>query len=255
MNINKVKKFLISCSRYIEIPFFLLRMGIIIFLAIKWAAFNDMFTIKNVEIDGINYFDETPLLSYKDKINNHHIIFSDLKSYKNDIQSLEYIKDCKIFRTFPQTINITIYEREPIAIINAEDLIMLDSDGICLPVQYSSISLPILSNFKTNKELYPRGERTKSSNVLKSVNIIRYSKENFSSLYEEISEFLFNEENEYEIILKNGKTKILLGSDEILTKLDHLEAFESALPDDKNFNIYKYIDLRYKNQIIVRERI
>jgi hypothetical protein len=27
------------------------------------------------------------------------------------------------------------------------------------------------------------------------------------------------------------------------------------LPDDKNFNIYKYIDLRYKNQIIVRERI
>lgn len=255
MNIDKIKKFLISCSRYIEIPFFLLRMAIIIFLAIKWAAFNDMFIIKNVEIDGINYFDETPLLSYKDKINNHHIIFSDLKSYKNDIQSLEYIKDCKIFRTFPQTINITIYEREPIAIINAEDLIMLDSDGICLPVQYSSISLPILSNFKTNKELYPRGERTKSSNVLKSVDIIRYSKENFTGLYEEISEFLFNKENEYEIILKNGKTKILLGSDGIFTKLDHLKAFKSALPDDKNFNIYRYIDLRYKNQIIVRERI
>ena len=132
---------------------------------------------------------------------------------------------------------------------------MLDSDGICLPVQYSSISLPILSNFKTNKELYPRGERTKSSNVLKSVKIIRYSKENFTGLYEEISEFLFNKENEYEIILKNGKTKILLGSDGIFTKLDHLKAFKSALPDDKNFNIYRYIDLRYKNQIIVRERI
>ena len=71
----------------------------------------------------------------------------------------------------------------------------------------------------------------------------------------EISEFLFNKENEYEIILKNGKTKILLGSDGIFTKLDHLKAFQSALPDDKNFNIYKYIDLRYKNQIIVRERI
>ena len=72
---------------------------------------------------------------------------------------------------------------------------------------------------------------------------------------EEISEFLFNEEDEYEIILKNGKTKILLGSDGIFKKLDYLQAFESALPDDKNFNIYKYIDLRYKNQIIVRERI
>ncbi|GIT10505.1 MAG: hypothetical protein CM1200mP31_6740 [Candidatus Neomarinimicrobiota bacterium] len=34
------------------------KMVIIIFLAIKWAAFNDMFTIKNVEIDGINYFEK-----------------------------------------------------------------------------------------------------------------------------------------------------------------------------------------------------
>ena len=84
MNINKYIR-----KSYIEIPFFLLRMVIIIFLAIKWAAFNDMFTIKNVEIDGINYFDETPLLSYKDQINNNHIMFFDLQSYKNNIQSLD----------------------------------------------------------------------------------------------------------------------------------------------------------------------
>ena len=237
MNINKIKKFLISCSRYIEIPFFLLKMGIIIFLAIKWAAFNDMFTIKNVEIDGINYFDETPLLFYKDQINNHHIIFSDLKSYKNDIQSLEYIKDCKIFRTFPQTINITIYEREPIAIINAEDLIILDSDGICLPVQYSSISLPILSNFKTNKELYPRGERTKSSNVLKSVDIIRYSKENFTGLYEEISEFLFNKENENWLPANGIKSSKLKQPD---TSIAHIKEYMNMLNlNDYNDSILK----------------
>ena len=92
MNIDKIKKFLISCSRYIEIPFFLLRMGIIIFLAIKWAAFNDMFIIKNVEIDGINYFDETPLLSYKDKINNKgEIIKKSLSFLKNKAKTLDDI--------------------------------------------------------------------------------------------------------------------------------------------------------------------
>ena len=50
MNINKIKEFFISCSRYIEIPFFLLRMGIIIFLAIKWAAFNDMLPLKMLRL-------------------------------------------------------------------------------------------------------------------------------------------------------------------------------------------------------------
>ena len=73
-------------------------------------------------------------------------------------------------------------------------------------------------------------------------------------LYEDISEFVFNDSNEYEIILKNGKTKILLGSDNVFKKIDYLKAFDDVLPDDKNFNIYKYIDLRYKDQIVVRER-
>ncbi len=246
MNINKI---------YIEIPFFILRMGIIIFLAIKWAAFNDMFTIKNVEINGVQYFDDSSLASYKSEIKDNHIMFLDLQSHKDRIESLIYVKDCKISRTFPETINIVIYEREPLVMINSTDLIMLDVDGICLPVEeYDAISLPILSNFKTNEELYPTGQKTKSSNVARSIDIIKYSKRNFNRLYEDISEFVFNDSNEYEIILKNGKTKILLGSNNILKKIDYLKAFDSALPADKNFNIYKYIDLRYKDQIVVKER-
>jgi len=246
MNINKI---------YIEIPFFILRMGIIIFLAIKWAAFNDMFTIKNVEINGVQYFDDSSLASYKSEIKDNHIMFLDLQYHKDRIESLIYVKDCKISRTFPETINIVIYEREPLVMINSTDLIMLDVDGICLPVEeYDAISLPILSNFKTNEELYPTGQKTKSSNVARSIDIIKYSKRNFNRLYEDISEFVFNDSNEYEIILKNGKTKILLGSNNILKKIDYLKAFDSALPADKNFNIYKYIDLRYKDQIVVKER-
>ncbi|MEC7822671.1 MAG: FtsQ-type POTRA domain-containing protein [Candidatus Neomarinimicrobiota bacterium] len=230
-------------------------MGIIIFLAIKWAAFNDMFTIKNVEINGVQYFDDSSLASYKSEIKDNHIMFLDLQSHKDRIESLIYVKDCKISRTFPETINIVIYEREPLVMINSTDLIMLDVDGICLPVEeYDAISLPILSNFKTNEELYPTGQKTKSSNVARSIDIIKYSKRNFNRLYEDISEFVFNDSNEYEIILKNGKTKILLGSNNILKKIDYLKAFDSALPADKNFNIYKYIDLRYKDQIVVKER-
>ena len=241
--------------KYLEVFFFFIGIVTIIFLPIQWAAFNKVFMIKNVEINGVQYFDDSSLASYKNDIKDNHIIFFDLKSYKDKIESLAYVKDCKISRTFPETINIVIYEREPIAIINSTDLIMLDADGICLPVEeYGTISLPILSNFKNNEELYPSGEKTKSSNVIKSIDVIKYSKRNFNRLYEDISEFVFNDNNEYEIILKNGKTKILLGSNDIFKKIDYLKAFDNVLPVDKDFNIYKYIDLRYKNQIVVRER-
>jgi uncharacterized phage-like protein YoqJ len=122
-----------------------------------------------------------------------------------------------------------------------------------LPVEYCEISLPILSNFKNNQELYEKGKKTKSSNVLKSIDVIKYSKENFDSLYNNISEFVFNEHSEYEIILKNGRTKILLGDNNIFAKIDNLNAFATVLPADKTLESYRYIDLRYKRQIVVEE--
>jgi cell division septal protein FtsQ len=166
---------------------------------------------------------------------------------------LDHIKDCKVSRVFPKTIKIEIYEREPLAMISSNDLIILDSEGVCLPVEYCEISLPILSNFKNNQELYEKGKKTKSSNVLKSIDVIKYSKDNFDSLYDNISEFVFNEDSEYEIILKNGRTKILLGSDNIFAKIDYLNAFANALPETKKLESYRYVDLRYKRQIVVNE--
>ena len=137
--------------------------------------------------------------------------------------------------------------------ISSNDLIILDSEGVCLPVEYCEISLPILSNFKNNQELYEKGKKTKSSNVLKSIDVIKYSKDTFDSLYDNMSEFIFNEDSEYEIILKNGRTKILLGSSNIFTKIDYLSAFSDVLPEEKTLESYRYIDLRYKSQIVVNE--
>ena len=228
-------------------------IGVFLFGSVKWAQFNQTFVVKDVKIEGINYFDDTVLKEYKKSIKDQNIFLSNLKSYKSEIESLDHIKGCKISRVFPSTVNVEVYEREPLAMISANDLIILDSEGICLPVEYCEISLPILSNFKNNQELYLKGKKTKSSNVLKSIDVIKYSKENFDSLYMNISEFVFNENSEYEIILKNGRTKILLGGDNIFAKIDNLNAFATVLPPEKTLESYRYIDLRYKRQIVVEE--
>ncbi|MGY8809010.1 MAG: cell division protein FtsQ/DivIB [Fidelibacterota bacterium] len=235
-------------------PFFcLLLLACSLFISIKWAQFNEIFIVKNVKIEGINYFDDTMLVEYKTNIENQNIFFSDLRNYKNSIESLDHIKGCKISRVFPKTVKIEVYEREPLAMISSNDLIILDSEGVCLPVEYCEISLPILSNFKNNQELYEKGKQTKSSNVLKSIDVIKYSKDTFYSLYDNMSEFVFNEDSEYEIILKNGRTKILLGSSNIFAKIDYLNAFSDILPEEKTLESYRYIDLRYKRQIVVDE--
>ena len=178
---------------------------------------------------------------------------SNLKNHKIEILQFDHIVDCKISRQFPSTINITIYEREPIALISSDELIILDSDGICLPVEYCDLSLPILTNFKTNPELYPKGSKTASTNVMSSVALMKYTKDSHPIIYDEISEFVFNENSEYEIILKNGKTRILLGSNMLSKKIKYLDSFQKTIKEDNKITDFKYIDLRFDSQVIVKE--
>ena len=182
-----------------------------------------------------------------------NILKSDLKNYKDQIMELDHIVDCKVSRQFPSTINVIVYEREPVALINSDELIILDSEGVCLPVEYCDLSLPILTNFKTNPELYPKGFKTASNNVITSVQLMKYTKDNFSNIYDEISEFVFNEDSEYEFILKNGKTRIMLGTNKLSTKMKYLNSFVKAFDGEKEITDYKYIDLRFKNQVIVKD--
>ena len=82
---------------------------------------------------------------------------------------------------------------------------------------------------------------------------MKYTKDNFSMIYEDISEFVFNEDSEYEIILKNGKTRIILGREKLQNKIKYLSLFQETLKEEKNIKDFKYIDLRYNDQIIVKE--
>lgn len=221
--------------------------------ALKWADYKNIYAVNAINIQGTNFFDKSIIEEKNQKIISNNILRSDLKKYKEEILELDHIKDCKISRQFPSTVNIVIYEREPIALINSDELIILDSEGFCLPVEYCDLSLPILSNFKTNPELYPKGFRTASNNVITSVKLMKYTKDNYSKIYDKISEFVFNEDSEYEVILKNGKTRIMLGKNKLSTKIKYLNSFDQAFDGAKEITDYRYIDLRFNKQVIVKE--
>jgi cell division septal protein FtsQ len=222
-------------------------------LSLNWADFKKIYNVKEVNIYGTTFFDQSIIQEKSNAMISYNIFNSELRKHKNEILNFDHIIDCKISRNFPSTIDITIYEREPVALISSDELIILDSNGVCLPVEYCDLSLPILTNFKSNPELYPKGSTTASTNVLNSVVLMKYTKDNFSMIYDEISEFVFNEDSEYEIILKNGKTRIILGSNKLQDKIKYLNSFQETLKDEKNIKDFKYIDLRFDKQIIVKE--
>lgn len=245
-----IKQFYTSISSFFITIFFII---VFCLLSLKWADFKKIYQIDEVNIYGTNFFDQSLINKESLSIKNKNIIQGNLKYHKNELLKFDHIVDCKISRKFPSTINITIYEREPIAIISSDELIILSSDGVCLPVEYCDLSLPILTNFKTNPELYRKGSKTASANVMNSVKLMKYTKDNHPLVYDRIYEFVFNENSEYEIVLKNGKTKIFLGSKNLPTKIMHLDSFQKTIKEEKNITDFKYVDLRYDDQVIVKE--
>ena len=234
------------------IAFFVLLTGICT-LSFNWSNFKNIYDIDEINIYGTTFFDQSIIKEKSDVLKSFNIFDRELENYKNEILKFDHIIDCKISRKFPSTIDITIFEREPIALINSDELIIIDSEGVCLPVEYCDLSLPILSNFKSNPELYPKGSKTASTNVLSTVSLMKFTKDNFSTIYDNISEFVFNEDSEYEIILKNGRTRIFLGSQNLQKKIKYLESFQETFKEEKNITDFRYIDLRFSNQVIVKE--
>ena len=56
------------------------------------------------------------------------------------------------------------------------------------------------------------------------------------------------------LVLAEKPTKIHFGETNMLAQIELLKEFYTILPGGWMLHNYRYIDLRYKNQIVVRER-
>ena len=162
-------------SSILSMTAFLFSVIVLCTLSFNWSNFKKIYDIDEINIYGTNFFDQSIIEEKSDVLKSNNIFDTELGNYKNEMLKFDHIIDCKISRKFPSSIDITIYEREPIALISSDELIILDSEGVCLPVEYCDLSLPILSNFKSNPELYPKGSTTASTNVLSSINLMKLS--------------------------------------------------------------------------------
>ena len=87
------------------------------------------------------------------------------------------------------------------------------------------------------------------------MNLITRILDYYPALYSNISEVTLNANDEYVIILAQYPTKVILGNTNVWTKIQILVKFEHSLRKKRQLSDYKYLDLRYDNQVIAKERV
>ena len=133
---------------------------------------------------------------------------------------------------------------------------MLDKNGYVLPniINPNHLSLPIMSNYNTEMELYPIGEKVLSIKAKQSIEWISLIQNNYQFLYNNLSEIRLQSGENIELILLDEPTKILMGNTRFNEKIEILKEFKINLNPYKRLTDFSYLDMRYKNQIIAKPR-
>jgi len=217
-----------------------------VFLAHKWIQNSHLFIVKNFEFEG-NIIIETPrLYSIVQKEKSKNIFKINSKEMINSIKEIPFVESISISRKLPSTVRIKIKEVEPSAVLIGEKTVTLNSKGELLPkLKPNRVHDLVLITGISLKE--------KQKQKIKQVSeIISLLKREDINLYNDISEINFNREK-ITMFLYNTGVPIYLKFSDIEDKIMRLKSFLNYYSQDKQLIKLEYIDLCFRDQVVIKE--
>ena len=229
-------------------------IAILTIASFQWANYRKIFELGELSISGENFLAKSEYNEIIGSIDVKSIKGFDIKELSERLELNPFVKAVRVSKHYPSAIKIEIVEREPIAIINNKVQLMIDDNAIVLPnnTTIENSLIPVLSGFNPATDLYPLGQITYSIKVKEAIEILAYIKSNYNEFYDEISELTINKDDEYEIILSEEPTRVILGKNNISKKIKILKNFDKAL-GQRQLTSYRLLDMRYSKQLIAME--
>jgi cell division septal protein FtsQ len=170
------------------------------------------------------------------------------------LMRLRYIKGISITHRPPRLLNITVDEYDPAAFIYGRGLNLIDGEGILIPVPASTIAwdLPIISGI--GKSLGSLGKQSTAPETYLALEIVHYLNEENPLLAGMISEINMSDIKSISLYLIKGGARIRLSRENFYKELYVLKTYIANYLDWSELVKIEYIDLRFENQLILKEK-
>jgi len=225
-------------------------LGVGIQNAYSSLAESDFFRMSYIKVEGNHLLPEQDVIDWSQLEVGENLFTCDLEAVTKRIEEQSIVKRVLLRREPPETVVISLEERQPVALVATPiGLMGLDVDGQLFSLPQAPVDLPILTHLKMTKD---------STGVYHSKKLLVLTKF-VTDLKNETPEF-WNEISEIQVTTKNAVTVFLVGDQ--LTLHMHLENPKQQV---QNFRAYTqassrkiadlaYIDLRFENQVVVGRR-
>ena len=174
----------------------------------------------------------------------------DLAALADSVARHPYVSGCVAGRRIPSGLQVRIQERQPVAYVNAGTMYLVDSDFYVLPLPRRSVSLdlPILTGIPNLKP----GDRRDVALLKEGLGFLASLTELEPGLVGRISEIDLSVRDGYRIRTVRPEMTVLVNRDKVGELAEKWRIIENYARSDRSK--IRYIDLRYRDQIIVKKR-
>ncbi len=183
----------------------------------------------------------------------------DLLDIREQLLKNPFIRDVQLTRNPPQTLQVDVVERKPIAVllnVQTRDW-LLDEDGFVLPAAHASTvhDLPVITGIDRGVRDLKPGVRMVNEQVLKGLQALKSIRDIDPELAHLFSEINLEHDRDLMLYTMEGGVPVILGSTARLTeKMRAFRAFWENVAMKYDPTSLEYIDLRWNDQVVTRWR-
>ena len=162
-----------------------------------------------------------------------------------------WVERVYVRRILPDTLSISVVEREPLAVVSMGYLYYLDSKGTVFKLlsQGDRLDYPVITGF-SEEELNsdPAGTREALKNTCQLIEILR---EKGAFILADVSEIHYDKGYGFTMFTASGALPVKVGSGNFTAKIERLARIYRDLAAQRT-NI-QYIDLDYNDKIVIKK--
>jgi cell division protein FtsQ len=217
----------------------------------RWVSTAPLFRVEEIRVTGLVVGGREEVVRGCDEIVGSNIFSVDLDSLTARVRANPRVRDVQAVRRLPNTIELRIDERSPVALVNWGDLYEIDKEGIVLPPQASRLSpdLPIVSGIEAPRD-DPWGRRLQSIEAEMVLDLLNAMAAIDPLLIERTSEIAVDAGTGVTLTMTKAGQQIHLGMGDFRKKLLRLARVTREVAAKRRSP--QAFDLRFRDQVVVK---
>jgi len=215
------------------------------------AAHAHVLQVDRIVVRGNERLSKGEVLAVLNGLHGESLVWTDLDRWRTRLLASPWVRDAALRRSLPSTVEVVIWERQPVGIgrINS-DMYLVDDRGIIIDQygpQYTELDLPIVDGLSASPNDSPTMTDEARADLAGRVIAAVKAK---PSVARRLSQIDVSDAHNAKVILSGDPAVLQLGEDQFLQRLESYLQLAAALHE--RVDAIDYVDLRFEDRIYVR---